>query len=179
MGLAIVHGLVTLLNGTITVNSEIKKGCTFIVSILVKISDEVRESEQAACYHNLPQKPQHVLVVDDNKYLGEAFAALLDKLCYQHEQCNSPERALHKLLRRPYDALLLDLKMPGIDGAALARQLRHRRGPNRHMPIIGISVYNLEQLSAEQRALFDNYLIKPVRLDALPGAQAKVFPVKD
>ncbi|MBQ0955034.1 ATP-binding response regulator [Serratia symbiotica] len=179
MGLAIVHGLVMLLNGTITVNSEIKKGSSFIVSIPVKISEEVRASEQATLYHNLPQKPQHVLVVDDNKSVGDAFAALLDKLGYQHEQCNSPERTLQKLLRRPYDALLLDLQMPGIDGAALARQLRNRRGPNRHMPIIGISAYNLEQLSAEQRALFDNYLIKPVRLDALSGALAKVFPVKD
>nr|WP_236712478.1 response regulator [Serratia symbiotica] len=117
--------------------------------------------------------------MDDNKFVGDAFAALLDKLGYQHEQCNSPERTLQKLLRRPYDVLLLDLQMPGIDGAALARQLRNRRGPNRHMPIIGISAYNLEQLSAEQRALFDNYLIKPVRLDALSGALAKVFPVKD
>lgn len=179
MGLAIVHGLVMLLNGTITVNSEIKKGSTFIVSIPVKISEEVRASEQATLYHNLPQKPQHVLVVDDNKSVGDAFAALLDKLGYQHEQCNSPERTLQKLLRRPYDALLLDLQMPVIDGAALARQLHNRRGPNRHMPIIGISAYNLEQLSAEQRALFDNYLIKPVRLDALSGALAKVFPVKD
>lgn len=69
--------------------------------------------------------------------------------------------------------------MLGIDGAALARQLRNRCGPNRHMPIISISAYNLEQLSAEHLALFDNYLIKPVRLDALSGALAKVFSVKD
>lgn len=48
MGLAIVHGLVTLLNGTITVYSEIKKGSTFIVSIPVQISEEERADEPAA-----------------------------------------------------------------------------------------------------------------------------------
>lgn len=80
-------------------------------------------------------------MVDDNKSVSDAFAALLDKLGYRHELCNSPERALQKLFRRPYDALLLDLQMPGIDGAALAKQLRSRRGPNRQVPIIGISAY--------------------------------------
>ncbi|AWQ50121.1 TPA: ATP-binding response regulator [Serratia marcescens] len=179
MGLAIVHGLVTLLDGTITVYSEIKKGSTFIVSIPVQISEEERAGEPIAANAPLQQKPQQVLVVDDNKSVGDAFAALLDKLGYQHELCDSPERALQKLLRRPYDALLLDLQMPGIDGAALARQLRNRRGPNRHVPIIGISAYTPEQLTADQRALFDNYLMKPVRLDALSNALAEVFPAKD
>lgn len=102
MGLAIVHGLVMLLNGTITVNSEIKKGSTFIVSIPVKISEEVRASEQATLYHNLPQKPQHVLVVDDNKSVGDPFAALLDKLGYQHEQCNSPEPGYRSCLAKVF-----------------------------------------------------------------------------
>ena len=92
--------------------------------------------------------------------------------------CATRRSALQKLLRRPYDALLLDLQMPGIDGAALARQLRNRRGPNRHVPIIGISA-TPEQLTADQRALFDNYLMKPVRLDALSSALAEVFPAKD
>ncbi|MGQ5912445.1 ATP-binding response regulator [Serratia sp. IR-2025] len=179
MGLAIVHGLVTLLDGTITVYSEIKKGSTFIVSIPVQISEDERADAPAAANASLQQKPQQVLVVDDNKSVGDAFAALLDKLGYQHELCDSPERALQKLLRRPYDALLLDLQMPGIDGAALARQLRNRRGPNRHVPIIGISAYTPEQLTADQRALFDNYLMKPVRLDALSNALAEVFPAKD
>lgn len=178
MGLAIVHGLVTLLDGTITVYSEIKKGSTFIVSIPVQISEDERADEPAAATP-LQQKPQQVLVVDDNKSVGDAFAALLDKLGYQHELCDSPERALQKLLRRPYDALLLDLQMPGIGRAALARQLRNRRGPNRHVPIIGISAYTPEQLTADQRALFDNYLMKPVRLDALSSALAEVFPAKD
>jgi len=177
--LAIVHGLVTLLNGTITVYSEIKKGSTFIVSIPVEIGDEEELGATPTQHHGLAQKQQHILVVDDNKSVSDAFAALLDKLGYRHELCNSPERALQKLFRRPYDALLLDLQMPGIDGAALAKQLRSRRGPNRQVPIIGISAYPPEQLSAEQRALFDNYLMKPVRLDALSTALASLFTAKD
>lgn len=178
MGLAIVHGLVTLLDGSITVYSDIKKGSTFIVSIPVEVSDDHQLDEIPHHHQGLLRKQQHVLVVDDNKSVSDAFAALLDKLGYQYELCNSSERALQKLLRRPYDALLLDLQMPGIDGAALAKQLRSQRGPNRQIPIVGISAYSPEQLAAEQRALFDNYLMKPVRLDALSSALASLLIAK-
>ncbi|MFI8417258.1 hybrid sensor histidine kinase/response regulator [Serratia sp. NPDC078593] len=176
MGLAIVQGLVTLLQGTITVYSEQTKGSTFIVSIPVDVSDEPHATTEGAVALPVPHlKQQQILVVDDNKSIGDAFAALLDKLGYRHEQCDSPERALQKLLRRPYDALLLDLQMPGIDGAALAKKLRNQRGPNRHIPIIGISAYTPELLSAEQRAMFDDYLTKPVRMDALSHALDRLF----
>ncbi|HEI8868600.1 ATP-binding protein [Serratia sp. AKBS12] len=176
MGLAIVQGLVSLLQGNVTVYSEQAKGSTFIVSIPVDLGDALPEqTEHTSTPAATRLKEQQILVVDDNKSVGDAFAALLDKLGYRHEQCDSPERALQKLLRRPYDALLLDLQMPGIDGAALAKKLRNQRGPNRHIPIIGISAYTPELLTAEQRAMFDDYLMKPVRMDALSNALAALF----
>ncbi|MEW7000126.1 hybrid sensor histidine kinase/response regulator [Serratia ureilytica] len=177
MGLAIVHGLVTLLDGTITVYSEIKKGSTFIVSIPVQISEDERADAPAAANASLQQKPQQVLVVDDNKSVGDAFAALLDKLGYQHELCDSPERAA-EAAQTPLRRAVAGSADAGHRRRRLARQLRNRRGPNRHVPIIGISAYTPEQLTADQRALFDNYLMKPVRLDALSNALAEVFPPK-
>lgn len=179
MGLAIVHGLVELLNGTITVYSEVGEGSTFIVSIPVEISEDPLPGSPPAPEPVRLKKEQQILVVDDNYAAGQAFAALLDKLGYQHEICDSSERALQKLLRRPYDALLLDLQMPGLDGVEVAKQLRSQRGPNRNIPIVGISAYTPELLPTEQRAMFDDYLMKPVRLDALSGALATLFTAKD
>ncbi|AHG20074.1 histidine kinase [Chania multitudinisentens RB-25] len=179
MGLAIVHGLVKLLNGTITVYSEVKKGSTFIVSIPIEICMEKPSEEKPLPESPLLKREQQILVVDDNPDAGQAFITLLDKLGYQHELCNSSERALQKLLRRPYDALLLDLQMPGIDGAALAKQLRAQPGPNRNIPIIGISAYTPELLPTEQRAMFDDYLTKPVRMDVLSTSLATLFTAKD
>ncbi|MNG81642.1 Sensory/regulatory protein RpfC [compost metagenome] len=98
---------------------------------------------------------------------------------YQYELCDSSERALQKLLRRPYDALLLDLQMPGIDGVAVAQQLRDQRGPNRNIPIIGISAYTPELLPSEQRAMFDDYLMKPVRMEALSTSLTSLFVTTD
>lgn len=179
MGLAIVQGLVELLNGTITVYSELGKGSTFIVSIPVEVSEGLVTDKSPQPEAMPLKKAQQILVVDDNHAAGQAFVALLDKLGYQHELCNSSERALQKLLRRPYDALLLDLQMPGIDGAAMAKQLRSQRGPNRNIPIIGISAYTLELLPAEQRAMFNDYLMKPVRMEALSSSLTALFAITD
>ncbi|WP_411751744.1 hybrid sensor histidine kinase/response regulator [Serratia sp. (in: enterobacteria)] len=179
MGLAIVHGLVELLDGTITVYSEVGEGSTFIVSIPVEISEEQLPEQSPRPATTLLKKQQQILVVDDNPAAGMAFIALLDKLGYQHELCDSSERALQKLLRRPYDALLLDLQMPGIDGVAVAQQLRDQRGPNRNIPIIGISAYTPELLPSEQRAMFDDYLMKPVRMEALSTSLTSLFVATD
>ncbi|MFC0228715.1 ATP-binding response regulator [Serratia aquatilis] len=179
MGLAIVHGLVELLNGTITVQSELGKGSTFIVNIPVEISEEQMRHKPLQPESSQLKKEQHILIVDDNHAAGHAFVDLLDKLGYQHELCDSSERALQKLLRRPYDALLLDLQMPGIDGAAVARNLRSRRGPNRNIPIIGISASTPELIPSEQRDMFDDYLMKPVRIEALSASLTNLFAAKD
>ncbi|WP_337263587.1 MULTISPECIES: ATP-binding response regulator [unclassified Serratia (in: enterobacteria)] len=179
MGLAIVHGLVELLKGTIEVRSELKKGSTFIVSIPVEVSAETLPEESLQPETSALKKEQQILVVDDNPAAGHAFVTLLDKLGYRYELCDSSERALQKLLRRPYDALLLDLQMPEIDGTTVAKQLRSQRGPNRNIPIIGISAYTPELLSADQRAMFDDYLMKPVRMSMLSASLAKLFAVKD
>lgn len=179
MGLAIVHGLVELLDGTITVYSEVGGGSTFIVSIPVEISEERLPEQSPHPATTRLKKEQQILVVDDNPAAGMAFITLLDKLGYQHELCDSSERALQKLLRRPYDALLLDLQMPGIDGVAVAQQLRDLRGPNRNIPIIGISAYTPELLPGEQRAIFDDYLMKPVRIETLAASLTSLFVATD
>ncbi|MFZ1872956.1 MAG: ATP-binding protein [Chania sp.] len=179
MGLAIVHGLVELLKGTIKVSSEVKKGSTFVVSIPVEISTEELPAARPQLEASSLKKEQQILVVDDNPAVGHAFITLLDKLGYQYELCDSSERALQKLLRRPYDALLLDLQMPGIDGTTVAKQLRSQRGPNRNIPIIGISAYAPELLATEQRAMFDDYLMKPVRMGTLSTSLAALFATKD
>ncbi|KFK92704.1 histidine kinase [Serratia sp. Ag1] len=179
MGLAIVYGLVELLKGSIKVTSEVKKGSTFSVSIPVEISTEEPAEANPPPETSSLRKQQQILIVDDNPAVGHAFITLLDKLGYQYELCSSSERALQKLLRRPYDALLLDLQMPGMDGAMVAKQLRSQRGPNRNIPIIGISAYAPELLSTEQRAMFDDYLMKPVRMSMLSTSLNALFTAKD
>ncbi|WON77159.1 hybrid sensor histidine kinase/response regulator [Serratia sp. UGAL515B_01] len=179
MGLAIVHGLIKLLNGTIAVHSEVGKGSTFSVTIPVAISEEQIPHKNGQQALKPLKKEQHILIIDDNSETGHAFINLLNKLGYQHELCDSSERALQKLLRRPYDALVLDLQMHSIDSVAIARTLRDRRGPNRNIPIIGISAPTAELSSAGQKDMFDDYLMKPVRIEALSVSLTNLFSAKD
>lgn len=175
MGLAIVHGLVDLLGGQIHATSEVGKGSTFTVrlpvSVMMAAEHEIRVTDLTA----IGNDERCILVVDDHEEVRHAFVEMLTRLGYRYDLCDSGDRAVQKLMRRPYDALLLDVSMPGRDGVSVARELRARRGPNRAIPIIGISAYARERLAADQQKLFGEYLMKPVRLDVLGQALAELF----
>ncbi|AGK48594.1 MULTISPECIES: hybrid sensor histidine kinase/response regulator [Burkholderia] len=173
MGLSIVKGLVDLFGGGIGVRSEVGKGSVFTVDLPVRISrvaagpgaggDDPAQAEDGGVFST----PHHVLVVDDNKSALSSFSSLLEQIGCTCEPCDSAERAMQKLMRRPYDVLLLDLHMPERDGISVAKELRLTRGPNYRIPVVGVSAHAPELLTEEQMALFDDYLMKPVRREIL------------
>ncbi|HGO6073758.1 TPA: hybrid sensor histidine kinase/response regulator [Burkholderia cepacia] len=170
MGLAIVHGLVDLLGGQIDARSEVGKGSTFTVRLPVSVMMASEHELEVQRMTDLSNEDRCILVVDDHENARQAFVDLLRRLGFSYDACESAERAMQKLMRRPYDALLLDVQMPGRDGVSVARELRSRHGPNREIPIIGISAYPRELLTDEQRKWFGDYLMKPVRLEVLHQA---------
>ncbi|WP_423761809.1 hybrid sensor histidine kinase/response regulator [Burkholderia sp. NLJ2] len=184
MGLSVVKGLVDLFGGEIRVKSEVGRGSAFTVNLPVKVSrgDNAlipvpgrQESPEPSTFAS----PPHVLVVDDNPSALRAFASLLDQIGCTHEACESAERGIQKLMRRPYDALMLDLNMPERDGLSVVRELRLTRGPNHRIPVIGVSAHAPELLTKEQAALFDDYLMKPVRREVLLRTLVRLTSVSD
>ncbi|KVE22194.1 hybrid sensor histidine kinase/response regulator [Burkholderia vietnamiensis] len=184
MGLSVVKGLVDLLGGEIHVKSEVGRGSAFTVILPVKMSrvddalpptPERQEPPEPLTFAS----PPHVLVVDDNPSALNAFALLLDQIGCTYERCESAERAMQKLMRRPYDALMLDLNMPERDGISVVRELRLTRGPNHRIPVIGVSAHAPELLTKEQAALFDDYLMKPVRREILLRTLVRLISVSD
>ncbi|MCW5850250.1 MAG: response regulator transcription factor [Anaerolineae bacterium] len=72
-------------------------------------------------------QPAHILVVDDEMPIRLTMAELLKRRGYQVVQAASGEEALEQIHQRPFDLLLLDLKMPGMDGIEVARRARERQ----------------------------------------------------
>jgi signal transduction histidine kinase/ActR/RegA family two-component response regulator len=174
MGLAIVRGLVDLLGGWIAVRSELGKGSVFSVTLPIQYVDTHDEARAPASPAERDEA-LHVLVVDDHEAVRESLAALLRQFGYQCDLCDSGLRAMQKLMRRPYDAVLLDVQLPDKDGTAIAREVRDGRGPNRRTPLIGVSAYQPDLLTPEQRGPFDDYLLKPVRRRDLDAALARAL----
>lgn len=165
MGLAIVQRLVALFAGTIEVQSTVGRGTRFEVVIPVEvISGDPAEPENSRA--ELSQY-RRILLVDDNAEVRVSVKEVLTEIGYVCDVADSGKVALQKLSTHAYDAILLDISMPGMDGFEVAAAVRATPGTNQRVPIVALSAYSPEVASPDQRAPFSAHIAKPVRMDTL------------
>jgi signal transduction histidine kinase/DNA-binding response OmpR family regulator len=164
LGLALCQRLVAVLGGTIDVASELGRGTCFSVS--VPLADAVPADAVAAPeYERSDRVEGWLLLAEDAPDSQRLIAALLRRAGAEVDVASNGAVALEKIRAasaagRPYDALLLDMQMPVLDGAATARALR---ADGHALPILALTA----ESSAEERerclaAGCDAYATKPI-----------------
>jgi signal transduction histidine kinase/DNA-binding response OmpR family regulator len=165
LGLAICKALAELLGGHLTVRSQEGLGSYFTLSLPVegraaRGSNPGEESEEG-------EGTGRVLLVEDNPLNRRVLLRFLEKRGFSADIALDGEAALTKLFTERYDAVLLDVNLPLLDGYQVATALREHRQERRPY-LIGITANALpgdrEKCIA---AGMDEYLTKPVDLDAL------------
>ena len=113
---------------------------------------------------------EHVLVVEDQPDIREFVAFVLENEGFRVTTAGNGALALEEVGREPVDVVLLDMRMPVMDGWAFAREYRQRPGP--HAPIV---VLTAAQDAAERAAQIqaDGYLGKPFQLEDLLSIVAR------
>jgi PAS domain S-box-containing protein len=163
LGLAVVHGVVTGLGGSITVQSEPGRGATFTVAL--PLSNEPAPGAEGRV---TPEPGQgHVLVVDDEHLVRRALARLVESLGYRVTEASSAMAALALVRATPtaFHVVLSDITMPEMTGPELARALAKEFPGQRVVLCTGYSSVPLdhELSSLGVRAL----LFKPITRDEL------------
>lgn len=173
LGLAIAHRLVELMGGTIAVESAAGRGAAFLVSIPFVVETRLRAPARprgaALADHGenggdqFP--PRRILLVDDSAAAREVGAELLLTLGRTVSVAASGAEALEKAAEQPFDVVLLDLQMPGLDGFEVARRLR-AGASNPALPRPRVVALTASALTrrGEAAELFDAILQKPMRL---------------
>lgn len=150
LGLSITKNLVTMMGGTITVESELGKGTVFKVQMKF---DHSAENEKN---HPLVHDFSHVrtLVADDDPESCEYIKALLKRCGVKSDSVLSGEAAIKQITRRrqtdhPYDLCILDWNMPGMNGIETAHQIRLQCSDQ--LPIIIATAYDISEIHEEAK----------------------------
>jgi serine phosphatase RsbU (regulator of sigma subunit)/DNA-binding response OmpR family regulator/anti-sigma regulatory factor (Ser/Thr protein kinase) len=128
------------------------------------------QSEPPLAFSGLPRSfaredgaaPANVLIVDDDPQSLRALRALLEPLGQRLVLARSGEEALRCLLQDEFAVILLDMRMPGLDGVETARYI-HARSRTRHVPIVFLTAQpeDVEQMSGAYAAGAVDYVVKP------------------
>lgn len=138
LGLAIVHSLVEMMNGTIMVDSRQGAGSCFVVELPFQITEAVADKQAVSITEMVSGT---VLVVEDNGFNRRLLGDMLTGWGQQVVLAEDSLQALQFVEQQQFDLILLDIRMPGIDGIELACLIRKREREcsETSVPIIAIT----------------------------------------
>ena len=187
LGLAISRRLAEAMHGELSVSSTPGKGSCF--TLTVRVHDDPDGVAQAAqIVHSAHRPPAegvsgralNLLIVDDTPTNRLVLRGMLAKLGHQVvEACDGAE-ALTRLQAQRFDAVLMDVLMPVMDGHEATRAIREREAATgEHLPVIALTA---SAYAADRDACFasgmDDFISKPIKLDDLSGALASIQPTR-
>ena len=180
LGLAICKRLIRLMGGEIDIESTVGQGSTFRFSAQFGVGSQRAPGLSVhPDLHGL-----RTLVVDDNEHARQVIVEMLRGMDFESESSASGEQALDAIVRadaanQPYDLVLLDWKMPQLDGLAVARALHDR--PLRKPPLLMlITAYDRDEVLPQAARLgIHEVLVKPVTPSALFNSVLRQFDQAD
>ena len=179
LGMPITKSIVELMNGYIDVVSEKGKGSTFTVTLTLGESDRKRQMEDSG----LTPHDMSVLVIDDDPIALEHAEIILSQVGIRCETAESGWEGIDKVRvrhgrREDYDLIIIDWKMPEIDGIETTRQIRKIVGAD--TPVIILTSFNWDEIADEAReAGADTFVSKPLFASTVMDEFAEAFRSKN
>ena len=169
LGLAITKQLAELMGGSLAVTSRAGDGASFVLTLRCAAVAPAAEPapHHAAAGTRQPLAGLSVLVADDNRINRTLIASLLDGFGIDHDEVGSGSAAIAALAERRYDAVLLDIRMPDMDGIEALRHIRAMAGGDRLAVIALTAADRAELLKDKDAREFDAVLTKPLDIAAL------------
>ncbi|BDD10634.1 hypothetical protein FUAX_30660 [Fulvitalea axinellae] len=173
LGLAICKQMAELMGGNISASSELEKGSRFTLSMPYQ-----EAIQQANTTHQPHQTERHfeglTLLADDSSVNRRVMGMMLEELGLAVIKVENGKQALEEFAKHDFDLVLLDIRMPVLDGFETAKEIRkgHRNPP----PIVALSGETQIPKHLENR--FDDHLSKPVNIAQLEKCFEKVLQEK-
>jgi signal transduction histidine kinase/CheY-like chemotaxis protein len=178
LGLAICRELAGLMDGTITAESEPGKGARFTFEVTLRLAggetdEEAQvETEEMA----LQEMPLSVLIAEDNRVNQILIGKLLASMPWTLTTVDNGAKAVETVLAEDFDLVLMDVRMPVMDGVSATRSIRAAKGPRSSTPIIALTANTMaDDIEAYEAAGMDAVVGKPIDVGALKQAVARTL----
>ena len=160
LGLSIVKNIVSIMGGVIDIKSELQQGTTICVQLAFKESenDFYKEKDQLA--------GMRVFLVDDDPFILNDVSVILNEFGIEVDTSLLGIEAFHQIedahhSEHPYDIIIIDWKLPDIDGVQLAQLIRERIGSK--IPIVFITAYDYSEIEEKAYAVgVNDFIEKPL-----------------
>ena len=180
LGLSIVHKLVGIMGGNMSIENEDGKGTTFYVILpfgqLGQTQTPVEPSHRAE--DTSAGSRLRVLLVEDDETSGVVAKRSLERMGHAVNIATDGSKALKMLAREDFDLILMDIQMPIMNGVEATRVIRSSSsfGAKANLPIIAMTAYAMAGDKEKFLAAgMDDYISKPVDIEALEEVIAKIF----
>ena len=189
LGLALSKQLLELMDSKLMVDSEYGRGSAFFFGLQQKIVDDAPIGDYKAIYERALRDTAHyqesfqapdakILVVDDTHMNLEVCKGLLKKTRIQIDTADSGMGCLNMVMKKPYDMIFLDHKMPNMDGVQCLERMRELKDyPNKNTKVIALTanaVSGAREFYLEHG--FDDYLAKPIQGEHLERLLCQYLP---
>jgi PAS domain S-box-containing protein len=163
LGLAISKGIVELMGGRIGVTTRPGKGSTFWFELPLEAAESPEEVQETDADAGLEALPLRILMVDDTAVNRELVKLMLQPLGVEIDEASGGAEGVKAAVSRPYDLILMDVRMPGVDGLEATRVIRATSKLNGRVPILALTAdVQAENADACRAAGMDDVLAKPI-----------------
>src|SRR5262249_45103939 len=150
LGLAVARKLASLMEGSISVESRVNEGSTFVVNVPVRLARVASEAGRVIAQTASSPDAPRILAVDDNPVGLKVLRHILARRGLNADCVESGRDALRAAVSNRYDLVLMDLQMPEMDGLTAAVELRKLPGYDR-VPIVALTANYSDQVREQCR----------------------------
>ncbi|MEN9314601.1 MAG: hypothetical protein RIS35_994 [Pseudomonadota bacterium] len=166
LGLAITREILELMGGQVTVESRVGEGSAFRVAVPLALADAPVAAPPvvtSGATATPSGRPLRILVAEDNIVNQKLIRAMLERMGHAVDLVEDGGAAVRQVQAKPYDVVLMDIQMPGMDGEAATRAIRALPGAVSKIPIVALTANAM----AGHREMYldagmDDHIAKPV-----------------
>ena len=189
LGLTISSNLISLMGGTLRVDTELGEGSRFYFELPFKIDDNPNEEEQQNLNgeneqdNTVDYTGKHVLLVEDNELNAEIATAILERIGLEVDLADNGKKAVMQFAQMSpfyYDLILMDIRMPVMDGLEATRYIRSmNKKDSKSIPIFALTANAFDdEMERCLKEGMNGHLAKPIEVNKLYATLNKQFANK-